>query len=438
MTLDRIAAFVVDTAAAGAPAEVDAAARDRLLDTLAAGAAGVVAPASRVALAYASSSSGPAPVWATGVRGVPERAAFAGATCASALDLDDGHYGGGGIHPGSTVVPALLAVADDDQEVTTLRTALVVGYEVAIRAGARFSPAATGETYRATGHASVVGATAALCALRGVGAGTVRAALRIALAHAPSAVLASAGAKEAIGWAAATAVAAVELAVAGFDPDGTPVGSIFRTTALDDPAVAATLGERWELLDVYTKPAPVCQGAQAALEALEALDELADLADLDDVAGIDVDVAPGSAAVLGDVATRDLASRQFSIPDVLGRRLVRGRLGPLALLTEDPDADRIAALVHVRDESLGSEPGDGYPTRLTVRTRTGGVLTREVRMAIGGPGRPLAPAAFLERCRAALAVAFDPAEAEQVIGLVHGGDARVGDLRRPAPRASRA
>jgi 2-methylcitrate dehydratase PrpD len=65
----------------------------------------------------------------------PAGAAFVNATMANALDLDDGHRLTKG-HPGAVIFPAVLAVAEDNNiSGEEFLTALLIGYEVGIRAG---------------------------------------------------------------------------------------------------------------------------------------------------------------------------------------------------------------------------------------------------------------------------------------------------------------
>ena len=80
--------------------------------------------------------AGGARILLDGRRASPAGAAFAGASTIDAFDAHDGHPLTKG-HAGVAVLPALLAVADAEGggDGRDLLAALVLGYEVAIRAG---------------------------------------------------------------------------------------------------------------------------------------------------------------------------------------------------------------------------------------------------------------------------------------------------------------
>ena len=80
--------------------------------------------------------AGGARILLDGRRASPAGAAFAGASTIDAFDAHDGHPLTKG-HAGVAVLPALLAVADAEGggDGRDLLAALVLGYEIAIRAG---------------------------------------------------------------------------------------------------------------------------------------------------------------------------------------------------------------------------------------------------------------------------------------------------------------
>src|SRR5205085_8586782 len=89
-------------------------------------------------------------------------AALANGFAANALDLDDGHRLVKG-HPGSCLLPALLAAAEQQPGLTGAEflTAFVVGYEGAIRAGlirhALYTPMHSSGSWGAIGAAGAAG-----------------------------------------------------------------------------------------------------------------------------------------------------------------------------------------------------------------------------------------------------------------------------------------
>jgi hypothetical protein len=129
-----------------------------LVDTVAAMLAGRPAQSARIAAGLAGAWWGPgdAHLLLDGRRVAAPGAGFANAVAANAVDIDDvGIYTWG--HPGAQVVPAALALAEQHHlHGRDLLTAIVVGYEIAFRAGrcVNFEAskvAAAQRTYRACG-----------------------------------------------------------------------------------------------------------------------------------------------------------------------------------------------------------------------------------------------------------------------------------------------
>ncbi|HEY0188121.1 MAG TPA: MmgE/PrpD family protein [Cellulomonas sp.] len=462
---DRAAEAVL-RALAAVPAEVDAWAQDALADGIAVLVAGLGTRSARSARRAAVRHPGSArliggaadpdpsvgrslpagPGRATdAVRVDPGWAAAAGAAAASALDLDDGHDRGAGVHAGSTVLPALLAGAGPTTPLAVLRRALVAGYEVTARAGHLAAPAVSGVPYRASGYAAAHGAAAALTAVRGGTVAQVAAALRLAGAWAPTARMTTAAARESGAWAAATAVAVADLAVdPGTDPqedDGAPplVAALFD---VEDDALLSPWSQRWECLDTYTKPYPCCRATHAVLDAVLSL--TTGLAP-EHVRGLAVTTVPGAAG-LTVTRPRGLMQAQFALPFLVGLAVVHGGPGLARLggpgtdgLLADPAVHAVAERVVLRADpapvgpsgadrggAAGQDDG-GYPARVELRTPDG-ARTAQVRHARGSVGRPLGATERVERRTALLARGLGAGPTAAVLVTLDDPAATVGDL----------
>ena len=115
---------------------------------------------------------------------------FANAVAANAIDVDDcGIYTWG--HPGAQVVPTALALAEKQHlDGRGLLTAIVVGYEVAFRAGRclnyEFTKVASAERrLRACGSWGSLACAAIACNILNLDAETTSQALGIAEYHSP-------------------------------------------------------------------------------------------------------------------------------------------------------------------------------------------------------------------------------------------------------------
>ncbi|MFC5338856.1 MmgE/PrpD family protein [Leucobacter denitrificans] len=435
----RFGAAAAQIMANGIPADVDEWSRWALLDTVAVAVGGAGTRVTRAAIAAAGRHLGAAPLLVAPGSASPEWAALVLSTAANALDYDDGHVEGGGIHAGSTVVGTLLAAAPDTVTTAQLRSAMVIGYEVAIRAGYLASPDVSGHDYRTSGYAAAIGAAAAASAATGSDemldapapptsrTALIAAAIRLATAHAPVASFVSGGARESTGWAALTAVGTVELALSGLAPSAEEERAVVPAgPTLFDPAGAAPKS-RWYNLDegflapgCYFKPYPCCRAAHAAIDAtLELLDSGA----LDPLTDSPIFVGlPAGAAALTERRPVDLGEAQFAVPFLIGLTIARGVDGlrslgrvPLKSLVGDPEIQRQTDRVRLEvDPDLDADPGTGYPARVTVGDDpTHNTVT--IRDALGSPQRPLDKQARLRKAHDLLVPAAGPAAASKII-----------------------
>lgn len=246
--------------------DVPVATRERLglllADMAAVCTAGRPAPACAMAADYAAAvhPGSEATVLVDGRRVGAAGAAFANGVLANVLDFDDGHRLTKG-HPGAVIIPATLAVAQRvDASVTEWLEAVVVGYEVAIRAGIALHD--RDPSYHASGAWGGVGAAVAAARLLGLDGRATLAAAGLAEYHAPIAHIMRSCAepqmtKDACAWGASVGVSSALLAAQGF----TSVRPEFMDAELDD------LGRRWRLEEIYIKAYPCCRWSQGAIAA---------------------------------------------------------------------------------------------------------------------------------------------------------------------------
>src|SRR5215470_319539 len=145
-------------------------ARRHLLDTIGvmiAGAGGDVATRAEAVLASVR-GPGRIPVPGRARRADLLDAAFLGGTAAHGIELDDG-YRQGSVHPGCTVIPAVLSVAYDRGSTgKALIEATVAGYETAIAIARACHPDLRQRGFHPTGACAVFGAAIAIGKLRGL------------------------------------------------------------------------------------------------------------------------------------------------------------------------------------------------------------------------------------------------------------------------------
>ncbi len=92
-------------------------------------------------------------------------AVFANASCAHALDMDDGHRFAA-LHPGTVVIPTAIATAELSKASTKdLITGVIVGYEIMIRIGMSINPSSLNRGFHTTGIIGPFGAAAAAASI---------------------------------------------------------------------------------------------------------------------------------------------------------------------------------------------------------------------------------------------------------------------------------
>ena len=205
-----------------------------------------------------------------GRRVSPVGAALAGGMTIDSLDAHDGHVLTKG-HVGVAVLPAILAFADALQNMDgrEFLTQIVVGYEIATRAGIALHAAAC--DYHTSGAWNTIACAALGARNLRLAQQQTHEALGIAEYHGPRSQMMRCidhptMVKDGSGWGAMAGVSAAYMAADGF------TGAPALTLEADELApVWADLGERWLILEQYFKPYPVCRWAQPAVEAALAL-----------------------------------------------------------------------------------------------------------------------------------------------------------------------
>jgi len=352
-----------------APDAVQQQLRARVLDTLAAITAGYRVDYTDLVWTYATDqfAGGDAATLldGSGERRGPAAATLANATAANALDIDDGHREVRG-HPSAVVVPPALAVAEaTGATVGELLDAVLVGYELGVRAGLAIHE--SDDLYTGTGSWGALGAAAASTRLFGFDVETAAQALGAAEYHAPRTPITRGVerpgmTKDGIGWGAYTGLSGALLADRGFLASG---------TVFDDvPAATADLGDRHHVARGYLKPYPCCRWAHPAVDAVLELREryAVDPAQVDRIAVDTFDAATR----LRTVHPETVDAAQYSVAFPVAAALVRGEFGVEELyesIRTDPTVRSLASTVELRSTAdLDARFPEECLARVTVET----------------------------------------------------------------------
>ena len=382
------------------PDEVAASARRSLLDLIGIAAAASRTRAAAIAGAYAATQLRGEPsarILLDGRRASLTGAAFAGATTIDALDGHDGHVLTKG-HAGAAVLPALLTLVDATDADATVRTdgrefiaSLVLGYEVATRAGIALH--ATVPDYHCSGAWNALGCAALAARFFGFDADRTRHALGMAEYFAPRGQIMRACesptmVKDGSGWGAHAGVTAALLAREGFT--GAPALTVERE---DVASLWNDLGVRWRITEQYFKAYLVCRWAQPAVEAVLELQRkhrfTADQIERITIESFHEAVALGSRCTL----PRTTEEAQYSLAFPVAAALVFGRIGADevgARGLEDPRVARLLAAVEPVEDAEFTKlfPAERW-ARVRIALADGRNLESRPAQARGGPENPL-------------------------------------------------
>lgn len=421
--MDTLARFVAETRWSDIPEAVQAHAKLVFLDTLGVILAGSTQPevgAIRETLCHNAGTG--ATVYARGWPGSdPRQAALLNGIAGRSIELCEGHrYVScqGAIQ----ILPTVLALGEQWQRPgDALLSALILGYETAVRIGASATPRALAHQ---NGQAAMLGAVAAGARLRGCDAEQTSRALRLGatLLLTPSYTNAVAGAtvlNVAGGMSGFVGALAPELALAGFAAQEQAIEEAFRSLVGDGfnaRDMTHELGQRWEIHRNYFRVRACCNPIYASLDALEeALAELQPEADA--IARIDVETYR-FAANMQQQEPRNTFAARYSLPHAAAATVLRGDTG-YGSFTEavlhDPQVVALRRRVYVReDPQLSANVPQVKPARVTLRLKDGRQCTKLCESARGDFQRPYAEADIRRKFHTLASLVLTPEGSQSV------------------------
>lgn len=396
----ELAEFATDISAEAIPKEVRDAALLHVVDAIGVGLAGADPKenSGQVAkkLTEKWQGSGDATIIGLNAKARPELAALINGSLAQALEMDDKH-GSSLARPGSTVIPAVLAVAEQKNiSLYDAVTAIVVGYEAMIRLGFVGGDRFLERGYHTSSLIGSFGAAIGIGRLLKFKPDTIVDALGICGTFA-SGIQESTrtGSTSKIihgGWGAHAGILASDMADAGisgpasvfegkfgfFETHLTPI-----TGTLDFEKARADLGSKYYLPDTAFKPYPCCQLLHAFIEASKnILKEFErDGVQVSAITAISGQLAePGLTLVTEPLenkkAPRTPHEARFSLPFGISAALVDGDVGLETFRSErlgDPEILRLCKLVET-----SVDPDSDYPAHCPaiLEIKAGGKLYR--------------------------------------------------------------
>lgn len=280
----RLARYAAGLRYEDLPAEVVACAKDCIADTIAAAICGSALPWSAIVIAYAERTgpNGNSRILGRGSLVQAPAAALANGALAHAFELDSLTRPGAGAHPGATVLPPALAVAQQvGASGRQLIAAFVAGNEVMIRIGRATGHTNEARGFHAPGTTGPFGAAVACGHLLGLDARRMTNALGIAGSLCGGLLEFANGdggmvKRLHLGRASEAGVLAASLAEAGFAGPRTALEGKFGflrvfCTEFDESELTKGLGQDFVVQSTVLKRYPIHATAHAAVKAVRGL-----------------------------------------------------------------------------------------------------------------------------------------------------------------------
>jgi len=358
------------------PVAVVAAARDCIIDTVAACICGSALPWSRIVIEYAERTGpgGNSRILGRGSAVQAPAAALANGALAHAFELDALTRPGAGAHPGATVLPPALAVAQQaggNASGRDLIAAFVAGNEVMIRIGRATGHTNEARGFHAPGTTGPFGAAVACGHLLGLDAQRMACALGLAGSLAGGLLEFAKGdggmvKRLHLGRASEAGVLAASLAQSGFTGPRTVIEGEFGflrvfCTEWDEAELTKGLGRDYVTLSTVLKRYPVHATAHAAVRAARDLQTEHRFA-AGDVVSITV---TGNRRMIERHAIAepaDLMLAQYSIPFCVALSLYREARDPESYdegALADPDIRSLTRRVRLVPEKGGGRGATG-------------------------------------------------------------------------------
>jgi 2-methylcitrate dehydratase PrpD len=439
----RLARYIARAVHRRLPAAVEERVKHHLLDTLAAMISGSRLLPGRRAIAYVRAQGGVREACVAGSRIVTSavNAALANGMLAHADETDDACYAAL-VHPGCSVVPAALAMAERHRRSgTALLRAIALGYDVCVR----MSVALGVERFRSAGHSThsfggTFGAAAAAGALAGVGERTARWLLSYAAQQASGLscwardtehvekAFDFGGMPARNGVAAATLVAArftgVEDALAG------ERGLFHAYGRFADPEkLGADLGHRYDIMMTAIKRWPVGYPVQAPLDAI------AELLARHGLRGRDVERVRVAIDEQGARTVDRRTMANINLQHLIALMLTDGTVtfasAHDAARRADPRVARLAARVELAG-SRALARGGATQAVVELSTRDGRRLHHHARAVRGSPANPMSREEVAAKARELIAPVLGARRAERLIAALWNLE-RMKDVTRLRP-----
>lgn len=430
----HIATFVANLDYTAIPHEVIQRAKDCLLDSLGVGFYGSSKPWSQIvtALVQGQEVKGSSSVLGGSLKVPAPQAALANGTMIHAFELDNVRQPGAGVHPGATIIPALLALSEEHHASgKEFLTALVAGCEVMFRIGLALGHGVERRGFHTPSLTGTFGAAVAGGKVLGLTRQEITHALGIA-GSLSSGLLEFSRSKSGgmvkrlhMGRAAEGGVLAALLGAKGFTgPETILEGKFgFCNAYSDAPNIERLtdgLGQDFETLNICIKRYPCHIYAQAPIEALIGLvrDHRFDAMEVDKILVAGEEKLKTHHCIY---EPKDVMTAQYSVPYCVALSLYCDPEEP-GNFCETNLCDRkileMTRRVEIEVDEKINRMKESRAARVTVKLKNGLELKREVLLFKGTPSNLLTPEEIRGKVKLLAGAVLSPQKITELIEKV--------------------
>ena len=366
-------------------------------------------------------------------------ATMANASAANALDMDDGYSMTMG-HPGAGIVAGILAAAEKrDCSYGDFLSALLVGYEVAMRQGLALQKYY--DFYHSTGSYAGYGTAAAVAKLFKLNEKQISNALGIADYYGPlvpcmRTVNEPSLNKDGIYMGAKLGVEAVLLAQNGIDGKAHILGEN------QFGEFTASLGDKWYIYDLYFKFFSCCRWAQGALTAIKQLREGSTI-NPNDIECINVYSYGASGELYTGVPENEMEA-QYNMLFPIAVYLVHGDFGPIQSSIDIDTSKLVTNLMEKINYQRDADYENAFPakryTRVEIVLKNGNALRSDAVEPIGEPTSNVSMNDIIEKGMKINSLYCDPADVKVAIDSILNSqyDTKFSEVYEDIKRIARA
>jgi len=368
-----------------------------------------------------------------GKRKIPAvHAAFANASCAHALDMDDGHRFAAS-HPGAVIIPAGIAAAELVEGSTRkLITGIVAGYEIMIRIGRSINPSSLNRGFHITGITGPFGAAAATASIMGLTREETIAAMGMAGLQSAGLIQVNHEVEGSMvkplnpGRAAMSGLLSCILARKGArGPVQIFEGEDGYLKAFSDDAkrgvLTQDLGGDYEISKVYLKLYSACRHAHAPIDAAFQAFRKSGVK-IEEINNIIVETYSAAVRLAGIPHATTPSAGRFSIPFSVALALVKQDAGADTYCEKNVRDQTIQDLASKVELVAGEKWEALYPQKrgatVTIIEKSGRSLSAVVELAKGEPENPASWEELQQKFRSNVSLLMSSGECVALTNLV--------------------